>query len=255
MNRLKILLFSVSIGLLLSMRVAGGLVYNFDTKIDATVTATYDFNSFSSSKDAWGIYSNDGSAPSVLIDTSAVNSADNLGIVDSTKVANDVFFGVSDTLNGDIDKEISVIFTFDLTQLTFSESLNIAIDMGAVGDFEKDDNFDWTYQVDDHSESELFDVVVDESDVHDYQLEAKTITYNDPLKIDNKVISNQIQTFNKEIQVDSSAVSLKLIFTTYADGGSEAFMFDNIVVSSHMPEPASISLLILGGLTVLCYRK
>ncbi|QQE13217.1 PEP-CTERM sorting domain-containing protein [Planctomycetota bacterium] len=230
------------------------LVVDFDGgSDDATITASFPLNTFSSPGDGWGVYVNDtSSTPWSLLDESADNASDKVGIYDSSKA--DAFFGVVDTVNNDISDEVSVTFDFDVSAMAGAD-LDVTIEMGAMGDFEaSSDLLNWTYSVDDGAAQELFAITIDEEATHTYAMEAITYDWNDPAFIGDTMLTNVVQDFTKSVTVAPGATSLKLTLTAKLNGGEEAYAFDNIRVAA-IPEPASLALLGLGGLAMLRRRK
>ncbi|WP_432798030.1 PEP-CTERM sorting domain-containing protein [Poriferisphaera sp. WC338] len=231
----------------------GALVHDFDSQLDATVSATFPLNAFTDkAKTAWGVYDRTDLLPEKLIDESLAG-ADSFGIIQSQDTDN--FFGIVDTYNDDVKGTIEVSFTFDLTVLPGS-AYDVSIDMGAMGDFEAGDIFKWDYQFDQEPAQRLFDITTNTAISHTYILEDNTsVSLVDPLVIGTQVIDNQIKTFSTEISPVSTASSLTITLTTDTNGALEAFAFDNIVVESvHMPEPASLILLGLGGIALISRR-
>ena len=63
---------------------------------------------------------------------------------------------------------MSATWTFDVSGAT---GLVLSIDMGAMGDFESSDTFEWTYSIDGGPTLTAFASTVDEADSFTYTLE------------------------------------------------------------------------------------
>ena len=79
----------------------------------------------------------------VLDDSLSIFPPDSLGIIKEGNT--DIFFGVVDTENGDNSGPVAATWVFDISGAT---DLVLSIDMGAMGDFESTDTFEWTYSID-----------------------------------------------------------------------------------------------------------
>ncbi len=166
------------------------------------------------------------SIPYQLLDDSLVTyPADTLGIIDDDNT--DEFFGVADTVNGDNPGNSTIAtWQFDISGAT---RLGVAIDMGAMGDFEAADSFAWTASVDGGPQQLLFTSSVDESGSAVYQLAGgASVSLDDPMLVDGQQLGNTLQTLRAAIEGTGS--SLLLTLTAQTDGGSEGFVFQNLVV-------------------------
>lgn len=173
------------------------------------------------------------SIPFALVDSSTSGTpTDSLGIVDeATKT--DGWFGITDLVNGDNpDGSGTAIWEFDIAG---ASSLEVSIDMAAMGDFEANaDSFEWTYAIDGGLALPLFTSSVDEAGSANYTLaDGDSFQLNDPLVMtdidgDATQLSNLFQTLTSAIAGSGDTLTLELV--AVADGGSEAFAFDNIVI-------------------------
>lgn len=175
--------------------------------------------------------------PFSLVDESTSGSpSDSLGIVDAATKA-DGWFGVTDLVNDDNpSNEGTATWEFDITG---ASSLEVSIDMAAMGDFEDSattgDFFNWTYSIDGGAALSLFTSSVDEAGSTTYTLaDGDDFLLNDPLVIENNAgeqtqLSNLFQTLTSNLSGVGSTLTLELM--ARAEGGSEAFAFDNIVIN------------------------
>ena len=190
---------------------------------------------FSSSADGFQKYQRLASAsiPFSLMDDSLANfPADSLGIIDERNL--DQFFGVTDTANGDNPTgEVVATWDFDINN---QQNLTISIDMAAMGDFETADYFTWKASIDGGTEQVLFTSTVDEAGSASYVLAGgASYTLNDPMMIDGVALSNTLQTFSTALLGNGTILTLTL--QANADGGSEAFAFQNIVIAAEEAIP------------------
>jgi predicted extracellular nuclease len=183
---------------------------------------------FSSAGDGFQKYQRGVSASipfSVLDDSLATFTSDTLGIVDDNNL--DEFFGVTDTQNGDNSGPVSATWVFNIAGAT---DLALSIDMGAMGDFESSDTFTWTYSIDGGPTMTAFQNAVDEAASHTYTLAGgATRTLDDPMTLQGEILTNILTTFSAAISGTGSELTLTL--TAQTDGGSEAFAFQNIIIS------------------------
>lgn len=205
---------------------------------------------FSSPGDGFGFFqAGSGSVPFSLVDDSAaVFPSDSLGIIDSNSNT-DVFFGATDTQNGDNNGDVSATWSFDITG---ANDLSLSVDVGTMGDFESSDSFGFTYNIDGGAEISLFNFVADEAASIDYTLAGGSVeTLNDPLTVagSGEVLSNILQTLTGSIEGTGS--TLNVTFTANTDGGSEAFAFQNLIVEAAggtgEPEPPTYNVEALSG--------
>ncbi len=191
-----------------------------------------------------------GSMPFAIADDSAVDVSggtldpggafptDTLGIIDSTQGLNNSFFGATDTVNGDNSDPVTATWVFNISGAT---DLSISIDFAAMGDFESgSDILDFTYAVDAGAAAPLFTSSVDEANDVDglggggqYNMEGGAfVELNDPLLMDAGAgpveLNDVLATFTRAIAETGS--TLTLMATIDTNGGSEAFVFDNIVI-------------------------
>ncbi len=112
-----------------------------------------------------------------------------------------------------------------------ASDLGLSIDMGAMGDFELADSFDFQYSIDGGPPAAAFSIAADEATSQTYTLEGGAIiTLDDPLVADGTVLSNDLQTISTPLTGTGSQLTLTL--TVDANGGSEAFAFQNLVIES-----------------------
>jgi len=179
------------------------------------------------------------SIPYSVLDDTITYPGDTLGIVNNSN--NEEFFGVTDTKNGDNSGDVVASWVFDISDET---DLGLQIDIGAMGDFESSDVFIITASIDGAPAVEVFNAVADESASHSYTLESgKVVTLNDPLMINGTVLSNILTPVRAAISGNGSELTIRL--TANADGGTEAFVMQNLQVLSdfYVEPPAGPELL------------
>ncbi|WP_071517140.1 endonuclease/exonuclease/phosphatase family protein [Geitlerinema sp. PCC 9228] len=188
-------------------------------------------DAFDSPADGFQIYQR-GVSPSipfaVLDDSLSIFPADDQGIIGEAN--QDRFFGVADTVNSqNATGDTTASWVFDISN---GNNLQLAIDMGAMGDFEDSDIFTWTYQIDGGSEQVAFQNSVDTSGSFTYTMDdGKTVSLNDPMQLNGTTLTNDLQTFTTDI--DGTGSQLTLTLTANTNGGDEAFAFQNIVISEN----------------------
>lgn len=173
-------------------------------------------------------------------------SGDTQGIVDSTRAADDQFFGVVDTVNGNNDGgTATAVWSFDIAGF---ENIIVSALFAAMGDFESPgDLFDWTYSIDGGPSAALFGISVEETLSQTYTMEnGVTVDLNDPLAVGGTLLDDVERLFSAPIAGAGSV--LEISFEASANGGSEAFLFDNLTVEGErtVAEPTSLALLTLG---------
>ena len=160
----------------------------------------------------------------VLDDSLVIFPTDNLGIIKDGNL--DQFFGVVDTENPQNSGPVSATWEFDISGAT---GLVLSIDMGAMGDFESSDTFEWTYSIDGGPVLTAFVNFVDESGSFTYVLEGGlNRTLSDPMLMQGTILSNDLATFNTPLVGTGSVLTLTL--TARQDAGTEAVAFQNIVI-------------------------
>jgi hypothetical protein len=175
--------------------------------------------------------------PFQLVDDSATtNPADVRGIINSgTKT--DKWFGVTDTVNGaNVPPENPGVGTATwVFNVSGAIDMEVSIDMGAMGDFETADLFNWTYQFDSGVILPLFTSSVNEVGSQSYTMaDGDSVSLDDPLQMltsDNQTITltNVLQTLTSPLSGLGETLTIQLVAKT--DGGDEAYAFDNLIVS------------------------
>ncbi|WP_217358699.1 ExeM/NucH family extracellular endonuclease [Thalassococcus sp. S3] len=187
---------------------------------------------FSSLGDGFGKYQVgvSGSIPFAIVDDSNADFAgDQLGIIDASSNT-DEFFGVVDTENGDNSGPVSATWSFDIAGF---EDLSLSVDVGAMGDFEADDSFTLSYNIDGGAEVTLFEFRADEDASQTYTLaDGDDFTLSDPLTVagSGEVLTNILQTLSADL--DGTGAELNVTLTATADGGSEAFAMQNLIIEA-----------------------
>jgi hypothetical protein len=234
--------------------------------VDTNLTAfVNDAPAFSSAGDIFGeVVAGVDGMPFALADDSVTDvsgagaglpfETDDDGIVDTAdfNAGNDVF-GVVDNVNNDNpDGVSSATWTFDITSAI--ALTDVTIDFAAQGDFEPSDVFTVTASIDGGLAVTLFSSSVDEDGVQSYTVDSGLTTdFDDPLFINGVVLDNEFLTLSADLVGAGSTLDITL--TAEADGGSEAFAIDNIIVNGVIPEPASVALLAAGLAAVGLRRR
>lgn len=168
------------------------------------------------------------SIPFSLLDDSLLTfPEDGLGIIDDNN--SHEFYGATDTVNGDnASGDVLASWEFDISG---ASDIGVAIDMGAMGDFEASDVFTWTASVDGGAPQVLFSSSVDESASQTYQLAGGAeVLLNDPMLVGGVLLSNQLQELRAAVEGEGSSLLLTLEANT--NGGEEAFVFQGLRVLS-----------------------
>ena len=160
----------------------------------------------------------------VLDDSLTIFPGDTLGIIKDGNT--DEFFGVVDTENPDNAGPVTATWVFNIAG---ASDLGLSIDMGAMGDFESTDSFDFQYSIDGGPSAPAFSIATDQTISQTYTLEGGlVVTLNDPLVADGTVLSNDLQTISTPLSGTGNELTLTL--TVVANGGSEGFAFQNVVI-------------------------
>lgn len=150
------------------------------------------------------------------------------------------FFGVTDTVNNNSGVGVAT-FAFDITGLT---DIHVSADFAAMGDFELSDSFLFEYDIDGGGFQNLFVSSVDEAGSQNYLMDSgSVVSLNDPLSINGNLLDDDFQRIIAAVSGTGSTLTIR--FTAVADGGTEAFGFDNLIV---VPTPGAVGLFGLAGL-------
>jgi len=241
--------------------------HNFDAVNDATVTQDPPAGTFTSPGDSfeikqrgisasipWAATDDTGSADPNGAEScdSGVFPFDSIGIVMCAE--RDAFFCVVDIRNADNPNCDSgtASFTFDITG---QSNIWVSIDMGASGNFEAidpneanivcdpndflttpGDAYDWTWSVDGSPPQPLFTSSVDEAGSQTYEyFSGFTAVIDDPLLMNGTVLDNLMKTIAAPIPATGNSLTITL--NARGDSGSEAYVFDEIVLYTEAAEP------------------
>lgn len=236
--------------------------YDFDANVvggrNLSFNQTPPPGSFSSAGDGFEVYDRDASAsiPFSLLDDTLSFPSDSIGIVKSTKL--DAWFGMTDTVNGDLpDGIVNATWEFDISGF---QNLAISIDMGAMGDYEDrgsadPDYFDWSVSIDGGAAVPLFTSFIDVDGSHTYVMEdGTTRDLDDPMYMNGQLIDNNFSAVVAAVAGTGNVLTLQ--FNGRTNGGSEAYAFDNIVITGDaVPAPGSLTLMGLAGIAGLRRRR
>lgn len=149
-----------------------------------------------------------------------------------------------------------------LFDISGASSLEIHLDIAAMGDFEVSDWFRWSYQIDDNPLYPLFKIETDTSQQHSYQLASGvSTTLDDPLFLNGAAVHNSFTRFSAPLI--SSGDQLALTLNAQQNGGNEVLAFRNIGISgvetstasaTAIPLPTS-ALLLISGLVIGGFHK
>jgi hypothetical protein len=168
-------------------------------------------------------------------DSTTTNPADVRGIINSATKA-DKWFGVTDTVNGaNVPAENPGVGTatwvFDVSGAI---DMEVSIDMGAMGDFEAADTYNWTYQFDGGPILPLFTSSINEAGSQSYTMaDGDLVSLDDPFQMltaDNQTITltNVLQTLTSPLSGLGDTLTIQLVAKT--DGGDEGYAFDNLII-------------------------
>jgi hypothetical protein len=182
---------------------------------------------------------------SIADDSAGDRPTDTLGVVDSSPDSNatsytsgyksDKYFGVADIENSNFSGTATATWDFNISGA--AQVTEISIDMGAMGNFESaNDRFDWFYQIDSGPRTPLFTSSIGEGTVPTYIMaNGNAITdLPDPVIVNGEQLLAD-KTPESGLPTRTAAISgsgsmLTLFFEAEANGGEEAYVFDNILI-------------------------
>lgn len=211
---------------------------DFDNPVNLISFTNMFDGAFSNAGDGFQVYQRGVSATipfDIVDDSESIFISDRQGIIDESKT--DAFFGATDIQNSDNPGGMAMAsWLFDVSS-GFGNSLQICIDMGAMGDFETSDSFVFSYELDGGAKTTIFSSSVDESSSQDYTLAGGNIfTVNDPMLMNGVLLNNNLQTLCATIPATGN--QLKLTLDGTANGGGEGFAFDNIKIIGLIEVPS-----------------
>ncbi|MEE8170758.1 MAG: hypothetical protein V3T70_09440 [Phycisphaerae bacterium] len=210
--------------------------YDFDANVVGSPARNISFiqnpapGAFSSPADGFEVFQRNVSPSipfAVLDDSLVIFTGDRIGVIKDQYL--NAWFGIADTDNSQ-NPGGAFIAQWRFNVSGFS-SLCVSIDMGAMGDFESSDVFDWTARIDGGAVVPVFTSFVDNAGSHTYTMEGGAqFTLNDPLFMNGVLVDNDLSTF------DSGGIGsgnlLQLTLTGQTNGGNEGYVFDNVVINS-----------------------
>ena len=177
------------------------------------------------------------SIPNDLMDDSTSSApSDAWGIINRA-VKTDGWFGLADTFNDQNPTgDVTATWAFDVSE---ASALEVSIDMGAMGNFELADVFNWTYSIDGDPFAPLFTSSVNEGGTANYTLaDGDVFAVIDPVSMtiaggSTVQLSNVLQTLTASIVGTGDVLTLR--FDGNTNGDDEAYAFDNIIVTGLVP--------------------
>lgn len=226
----QIVLIAAGSCLFQALPVRGELIArdNFDVAVRRLAfDQTPAVGTFSSIDDSFQVYQvGAGRVPPQFLDNS-LTTTDNLGIV-RPESKTDKWFGVSDIKNPDHLSGLGVLtWQFDVGGFS---SLSFSVQLGAMGDFEVDDSYDWKYSWDGTTFENLLISSINLAGSHEYTLANGTkLTLDDPVTFGTTTVTNVFADFTAPI--GGTGPRLWIRFEAAADGGTEAFVLDDLRIS------------------------
>ena len=236
-KRLSVAMSAALLGLVAGSTNAQEVVIASDM-VNSSASNLITFNNpyngaFASSGDGFQKYQR-GVSPSipfaVLDDSLLTFQSDTQGIIDDNNL--NEFFGVTDTVNSDNSGPVSASWTFDISG---ESGLGLAVDIGAMGDFESSDFFEITAAIDGGTTQVLITGEADEAGSQLYTMAGGAlISLDDPMTANGNVLSNVLST--QRAAIAGSGSELTITLTASANGGSEAFALQNMQIISGFEE-------------------
>jgi hypothetical protein len=192
------------------------------------------------------------------LDDSLTYSADNFGIIPTGKTDN--VFLIEDLNNSDNSSGTgTATWSFDISSAQGGLT-DVTIDFAAMGDFENttdNDEYNFSYRIDGGTWTSLYTITAEEDQTLQYYMESGAAgqELDDPLSIDGTIVDNDLTPFTSTVVNGLTGSTLEIKLEAGTNGGYEVFAFDDITVNGTVPEPATMSLLALGGLALLRRRK
>lgn len=198
------------------------------------LTADADAVGYSKPADGFGTYQRGVSTtiPFALLDDSAGSfTPDTQGVIDTGETF--PFVGATDTVNGDAfaDRQVAS-FTFDVSGADGPLFVNVRA--GAMGDFEaSSDSFEFTATVGGAAAGSLA-ATVDEAASRTYTLESGTVvSLPDPLNLGGVELDDDLR--DVSFPVTATGDELVVEFAAETNGGGEAFVFTDLVITADEP--------------------
>jgi hypothetical protein len=244
----------------------GGEITKFDFDIDVVGGRNLSFvvdpphELFEDREDGFRVYQVGGDTyiPKSLRDDSGNGDpTDKVGIVNIHPMFGklDKWFGSTDVLNPNNPAGTATAsWQFDVSG--HPAGVAVSIDMAAMGEFDLitdspiTDAYDWTWSVDGSPPAPLFTSEVMIGGSQTYTLAGgATVSLANPMKMNDVLLKNTFQSLLANVSVGGSVLTIQL--HAAADGGQEAFAFDNLAIYA-LPEPATGLLL---AVSVLAARR
>jgi hypothetical protein len=177
------------------------------------------------------------SIPNDLMDDSTSTAPNDAWGIINRAAKIDGWFGLADTFNDQNPTgDVTAAWSFNISG---ASALEVSIDMGAMGNFEPSDVFNWTFSIDGAPFVPLFTSIVHDGVTANYTLaDGDTFEVIDPVAMtiaggDAVQLSNVLQTLTASILGTGDVLTLQ--FAGNTNGDDEAYAFDNIIVTGLLP--------------------
>ena len=198
-------------------------------------TAFPALNSFSENEDCWGVYNLTTANEDVLDDI--FDRRDRMGVVPTAYQKNN-FFAIQDLKNSSNPTgQAGFLISFDISSAGALECLSI--DMGAMGNWDKQDHFKWIYSIDEGPVQTAFEIKNDPDISFTYTLVGGNVRllnhpleFTAPASLKGKNIGNKFRTYTFRFPPDTQGEKLYLYLIAESDGSNEIYCFDNISIKA-----------------------
>ena len=196
-------------------------------------TAFPALNSFEEAEDCWGIYNQKSANDYVLDDL--FDQRDRIGIVPTAYQGNN-FFAVQDMKNpSNPSGQGGFLLQIDISEAGTLDYLSI--DMGAMGNWNRNDRLEWTYRIDEGPYETAFLLENDPDMSLAYTLSGGNVRLIDnPLKfsapesLKGHNIGNKLRTYSFKFEPETRGQTLSIYFVAQTDGANEIYCFDDLTL-------------------------
>ncbi len=206
-------------------------------------------DTFSSRDDGFQLYRRDaGTAiPAALLDD---GTGDALGLITGSDTQ--PFFGVVDTINAENALAAVARWVFAIDGY---RSLQLALGLAAMGDFERSDSFRWQYRVDGGPPVTLFEARPNERASQTYALTGGEVILADPMQVAGVLLDNRFNTFSATLPERGNQLTIEL--SAMFNGGAEVGAFRNLLIrgETQISAPGTLSVMLIAVLGLLTARR